>query len=100
MAPIARGFGGRRRDAVDPIAAPAGSLLRGWLPVLSAGPTPRTQLGRLEALDQGAGDEARSWTWDEFMALPAEDATVDIHGVTQCSTLDTIWSASRRRPTA
>jgi hypothetical protein len=32
MTPISRGFGGRRRDDVDPVAAPAGSLLRAWLP--------------------------------------------------------------------
>jgi DMSO/TMAO reductase YedYZ molybdopterin-dependent catalytic subunit len=38
---------------------------------------------------QGAGDEARSWTWDEFTALPAEDVTVDIHCVTKWSELDT-----------
>ena len=38
---------------------------------------------------QGAGDEALSWTWDEFTALPAEDVTVDIHCVTKWSKLDT-----------
>jgi hypothetical protein len=32
---------------------------------------------------QGAVDEARSWKWDEFTALPAEAVTVDIHCVTK-----------------
>jgi DMSO/TMAO reductase YedYZ molybdopterin-dependent catalytic subunit len=39
---------------------------------------------------QGAGDEARSRTRDEFTALPAEDVTVDIHCVTKWSKLDTM----------
>jgi DMSO/TMAO reductase YedYZ molybdopterin-dependent catalytic subunit len=38
---------------------------------------------------QGAEDEARSRTWDEFTALPAEDVTIDIHCVTKRSKLDT-----------
>jgi DMSO/TMAO reductase YedYZ molybdopterin-dependent catalytic subunit len=37
---------------------------------------------------QRAGDEARSWTWDEF-TLPAENVTIDIHCVTKWSKLDT-----------
>jgi hypothetical protein len=76
---------GRRRS----IAAPAGSLLRAWLP----GPVGRADAARRweewTFSIQGAGDEARSWTWDEFTALPAEDVTVDIHYVTKCSKLDT-----------
>ena len=37
---------------------------------------------------QGAGNEARSWTWDELTALPAKDVTVDVHCVTTWSKLD------------
>ena len=33
-----------------------------------------------------------SWTWEEFLALPAETVTVDIHCVTKWSKLDTIWN--------
>jgi len=43
----------------------------------------------VNALDPGRRDAARSWTWDEFTALPAEDVTVDIHCVTKWSRLDT-----------
>jgi DMSO/TMAO reductase YedYZ molybdopterin-dependent catalytic subunit len=33
----------------------------------------------------------RSWNWDEFRALPAEEVTVDVHCVTKWSKLDTTW---------
>ena len=39
----------------------------------------------------GAVEEARSWTWDEFTALPTEEVTVEIHCVTMWSKLDTRW---------
>ena len=91
MTPISRGFGGRRRDDVDPSRIPPGQYYERGFQVLSAGPTPRTPLEEWTFSIQGAVDEARSWTWDEFMALPAEDVTVDIHCVTKWSKLDTRW---------
>ena len=33
----------------------------------------------------------KSWTWQEFQALPAETVTVDVHCVTRWSKLDTVW---------
>src|SRR3954470_11685962 len=42
MTPISRGFGGRRRDDVHPWRIPPGQYYERGLPVLSAGPTPRT----------------------------------------------------------
>jgi DMSO/TMAO reductase YedYZ molybdopterin-dependent catalytic subunit len=39
----------------------------------------------------GAVDEARSWSWEEFQALPSETVTRDIHCVTKWSKLDTVW---------
>ena len=39
----------------------------------------------------GAVEEARSWTWDEFTALPTEEVTVEIHCVTMWSKLNTRW---------
>jgi DMSO/TMAO reductase YedYZ molybdopterin-dependent catalytic subunit len=74
MAPISRGFGGRRDD-VDPSRIPPGQCYERGLPVLSAGPTPRTPLEEWTFSIQRAVDEARSWTWDEFTALPAEEVT-------------------------
>jgi DMSO/TMAO reductase YedYZ molybdopterin-dependent catalytic subunit len=37
-------------------------------------------------------DRPRSWSWQEFTALPAEEITVDIHCVTKWSKLDTAWT--------
>jgi DMSO/TMAO reductase YedYZ molybdopterin-dependent catalytic subunit len=71
--------------------SPPGQYYERGFPVLSAGPTPRTPLEEWTFSIQGAVDEARSWTWDEFTALPAEDVTVDIHCVTKWSKLDTRW---------
>src|SRR5256885_6352402 len=83
MTPSSRGFGGRRREDVDPSRIPPGQYYERGFPILSAGPTPRTPLEEWTFSIQGAVDEARSWTWDEFTALPAEDVTVDIHCVTR-----------------
>ncbi len=59
--------------------------------MLSAGPTPHTKLGDWSFRIDGAVDGAALWTWDEFLALPAETVTVDIHCVTKWSKLDTSW---------
>jgi DMSO/TMAO reductase YedYZ molybdopterin-dependent catalytic subunit len=59
-------------------------------PVLSAGPTPHTALANWTFSIAG-GDEPKSWTWEEFRALPTEDITTDVHCVTRWSKLDTRW---------
>ncbi len=33
-----------------------------------------------------------AWSWEEFVALPSETFTVDIHCVTKWSKLDTTWT--------
>jgi DMSO/TMAO reductase YedYZ molybdopterin-dependent catalytic subunit len=60
-------------------------------PVLSAGPTPHTPLDRWTLQLDGLVDTPRTWTWDEFLALPRETFTTDIHCVTKWSKLDTEW---------
>jgi DMSO/TMAO reductase YedYZ molybdopterin-dependent catalytic subunit len=92
MAPISRGFGGRRRREVDPSRVPPGQYTVNDFPVLSAGPTPRTSRGEWTLTIDGAVDEAVSFTWDELLALPQETFTVDIHCVTKWSKLDTGWT--------
>src|SRR5215211_8229529 len=87
MPPISRGFRGRRPD-VDPSRLPPGQYLTRDFPVLSAGPTPHTPLDQWTFTIDGAVDAARTWTWEEFLALPAETPTVDIHCVTKWSKLD------------
>jgi DMSO/TMAO reductase YedYZ molybdopterin-dependent catalytic subunit len=89
--PITRGF--RRRHAEPPAgsALPPGQYLTADFPVLTAGPTPDVPLDRWRLSVTGAVDEERSWTWDEFRALPSESITVDIHCVTSWSKLATTW---------
>jgi DMSO/TMAO reductase YedYZ molybdopterin-dependent catalytic subunit len=60
-------------------------------PVLSAGPTPHTPLEQWRFSLRGGAHPARTWTWDEFQALPRETVTRDIHCVTKWSKLDTVW---------
>jgi DMSO/TMAO reductase YedYZ molybdopterin-dependent catalytic subunit len=88
---ISRGFRGRRPQ-VDPSRVPPGQYVTRDFPVLSAGPTPHTPLDRWTFSVTGAVDSDRSWTWEEFSALPSEDVTVDIHCVTKWSKLDTVWT--------
>jgi DMSO/TMAO reductase YedYZ molybdopterin-dependent catalytic subunit len=89
--PLSRGFHGRRRAEADPTRVPPGQyIVDGW-PVLSAGPTPHTPLSEWTFAIRGAVDTPRSWSWDEFLALPSEEVHTDIHCVTRWSKLDTVW---------
>jgi DMSO/TMAO reductase YedYZ molybdopterin-dependent catalytic subunit len=90
---ISRGFRGRRRE--DPEVAdriPPGQYLTRDFPVLSAGPTPHTPLAQWSFTLGGEVDQVRRWTWEEFLALPSETVTKDIHCVTKWSKLDTVWT--------
>ena len=92
MAPISRGFRRRHSDEGEPGRLPPGQYLEHDFPVLSAGPTPRVDLATWSLTIDGEVDEPRSWTWDEFRALPSESITKDIHCVTKWSKLDTDWT--------
>ena len=91
MQRVSRGFRGRRAD-VDPARVPPGQYVTTDFPVLSAGPTPRTPLDEWSFTIAGAVEEPRSWSWEEFRALPSQTVTVDIHCVTKWSKLDTTWT--------
>jgi DMSO/TMAO reductase YedYZ molybdopterin-dependent catalytic subunit len=91
MTPISRGFHGRSRPDVDPSRIPPGQYLVRDFPVLSAGPTPHTPLAQWTFTINGAVEQPVTWTWSEFLALPADTITVDIHCVTKWSKLDTSW---------
>jgi DMSO/TMAO reductase YedYZ molybdopterin-dependent catalytic subunit len=91
MPPFSRGFRGRRVD-VDPARVPPGQYVTRDFPVLSAGPTPHTPLDEWSLTINGAVDEPVSWPWEEFVALPRETVTVDIHCVTKWSKLDSTWT--------
>lgn len=69
---------------------PPGQFLARDFPVLSLGPTPSVpkETWRLEI--QGLA-QPLSWTWEEFLKLPKETITTDIHCVTRWSKFDTTW---------
>jgi DMSO/TMAO reductase YedYZ molybdopterin-dependent catalytic subunit len=90
MSPISRGFHGRR-PAADPSRIPPGQYLTTDFPVLSAGPTPRTDLANWTFTIDGAVNSKVAWSWEELTDLPSETPMVDIHCVTKWSKLDTRW---------
>jgi DMSO/TMAO reductase YedYZ molybdopterin-dependent catalytic subunit len=92
MTPVSRGFAGRRRRGVDSARVPPGQYVVDDFPVLSIGPTPRVGLDGWSLTIDGAVNEPVRWSWDEFMALPSETFTVDIHCVTKWSKLGTSWT--------
>jgi len=70
---------------------PPGQYVTQDFPVLSAGPTPHTPLPEWTFSIRQGDDTLKSWTWQEFQALPAETVTVDVYCVTRWSKLDTVW---------
>jgi DMSO/TMAO reductase YedYZ molybdopterin-dependent catalytic subunit len=95
MAFISRGFKGRRREAATDSRVPPGQYLVQGFPVLSAGPTPHTELAQWTFTIRGQIDQEKRWTWEEFTKLPREEITVDIHCVTKWTKLDTRWTGVR-----
>src|SRR3990172_10697992 len=93
---VTRGFAGRRgapgaAGADLRARTPPGQYLTTDFPVLSAGPTPRTPLERWSLTIEGLVDRPISWTWEQFLALPARDWVVDISCVTKWTHLDMRW---------
>ena len=91
MSFISRGFMRRRRPVADPARVPPGQYVTEDFPVLSAGPTPHTSLDTWTFGINGKVVRPVSWQWEEFIALPSETVTLDIHCVTKWSKLDTLW---------
>ena len=91
MPPISRGFRGRRRAEGVASKLPPGQYETRDFPVLSAGPTPRTPLSVWDLTLRSADGQSARWTWDEFVALPRQKITVDIHCVTKWSKFGTNW---------
>ena len=91
---ITRGFE-RRRSRDDRL--PPGQYLERGFPVLSAGPTPHTPLEEWTFTISGAISEQRTWTWEQFKALPREQPHVDIHCVTTWSRYDNEWQGVSTR---
>jgi DMSO/TMAO reductase YedYZ molybdopterin-dependent catalytic subunit len=88
---FSRGFVGKRRQADTADRVPPGQYLVDDFPVLSAGPTPRVPPDQWTFSIEGLVREPVSWSWEEFLRLPAQTFVVDIHCVTKWSKLDTHW---------
>ena len=89
---ISRGFRGRPQAEVPASRLPPGQYATDDFPVLSAGPTPIVRLEDWRLELSGHLGEPRSWTWEEFRALPTEEVTADIHCVTKWSKFDAAWT--------
>jgi DMSO/TMAO reductase YedYZ molybdopterin-dependent catalytic subunit len=89
MAIVSPGFVGRRRDGGEKL--PPGQYLVRDFPVLSAGPTPRVDTRRWQFRVRSETGQEYAWDWKQFLALPSEDITVDIHCVTKWSKFGTRW---------
>ena len=55
------------------------------------GPTPHTPPEQWSFTIEGEVERPASWTWQEFLSLPSEALTTDIHCVTKWSKFDTTW---------
>jgi len=74
--PISRGFRARRRPESQIGRVPPGQHVTADFPVLSAGPTPQTELESWSfALFEGETLLAE-WSWSEFEALPQAEVKV------------------------
>jgi len=88
--PISRGFRGRRPDGhTDRL--PPGQYVTSGFPVLSAGPTPHTDLESWSFSIYDRDTALAEWSWVDFEALPQTSVKVDIHCVTKWSKPDTRW---------
>jgi len=88
MGIISSGFRGRRSE--NP-ALPPGQHETQDFPVLTAGPAPLIPIDEWEFFITTENGQRLAWSWDDFMALPQEEITQDIHCVTSWSKLGTVW---------
>ncbi|MCA4133458.1 sulfite oxidase-like oxidoreductase [Arthrobacter sp. M4] len=89
MGIISSGFRGRRQS--ENPALPPGQHETRDFPVLTAGPAPVIPTDKWEFFIAPENGQRLSWSWDEFMELPQEEFTTDIHCVTSWSKLGTMW---------
>jgi DMSO/TMAO reductase YedYZ molybdopterin-dependent catalytic subunit len=86
---VTPGFHGRPRPGGEKL--PPGQYLVTDFPVLSAGPTPRIDTRRWQFRIKTEAGQEHTWDWAQFLALPSESFTVDLHCVTKWSKLGTRW---------
>ena len=88
-ATLTPGFHGRARP--EGVTLPPGQYAEEGFPVLSAGPTPNVSTATWTFSVTNEAGATTSWTWADLMALPQDEATVDIHCVTRWSKFGTRW---------
>ena len=88
---VTRKFIGRRPTAATADRLPPGQFKTDGFPVLSKGPTPRIDMAAWRFTLSNGPRPVKSWSWDEFMALPRTAWQGDIHCVTTWSKFDTRW---------
>lgn len=87
-----RGKRQAQKLGIDPARVPPGQYLTDRFPVLTVGPNPDFDLSSWDFQLFGEVEDELQLSWDELMALPQKDVTVDIHCVTRWSKLDTAWT--------
>ena len=88
---LSRGFLGRKLPPEIAERIPPGQYLEQGFPVLTAGPTFHVPLDQWKFTLKIGPRPVKTWTWDEFNALPQTTMAVDIHCVTKWTKLDTEW---------
>ncbi len=88
---VSRGFVGKRQPADKAERLPPGQYLTEGFPVLSAGPTPHLALDSWTFTLEGLVNKKVTWSWNEFLALPAQSYVVDISCVTKWTKLGMKW---------
>ena len=89
--------GRRQADklGIDPARIPPGQYVTERFPVLTYGPNPAFDLDSWSLSVDGEVEAPFALSWDELLALPQHEITVDIHCVTRWSKLDTTWRGVR-----
>jgi DMSO/TMAO reductase YedYZ molybdopterin-dependent catalytic subunit len=93
-------FGSRQREPEAmredgrPRLPPGQRLTDGW-PILHYGGIPNIDLATWELRIFGLVEEAKTLSWDAFMALPQVESRSDIHCVTTWSKYDNDWVGVR-----
>ncbi len=87
----ARGRTQAKKLGVDPGRVPPGQYLTERFPVLTVGPNPKFDLSTWNFSVFGQVEREITLSWDELLALPQTEVTLDIHCVTRWSKLDTTW---------
>ena len=83
------GSGPKNRHGMPVV--PVGQTVTEKWPVLDLGRQPKVPLESWELVVDGAVEEPRRFSWNEFLALPQVDDVSDFHCVTTWSKLDVNW---------